>query len=90
MLLADFVSRLEREGKAGSYIKSCVKAIKSWLSFNMIEVRVKIKIKDADDTPTLRDERVPAQQELKKIFMCAGLRASARAFLGGVSNKKSQ
>jgi len=25
MLLADFVSRLEREGKAGSYIKSCAR-----------------------------------------------------------------
>ena len=75
MLLADFVSRLEREGKAGSYIKSCVKAIKSWLSFNMVEVKVKIKIKDADDTPTLRDERVPTQQELRKILMCGDLRA---------------
>jgi len=75
MLLADFVSRLEREGKAGSYIKSCVKAIKSWLSFNMVEVKVKIKIKDADDTPTLREERVPTQQELRKIFMCGDLRA---------------
>jgi hypothetical protein len=77
MLLADFVSRQEREGKAGSYIKSCVKAVKSWLSFNMVEVKVKvkIKIKDADDTPTLRDERVPTQQELRKIFMCGDLRA---------------
>jgi site-specific recombinase XerD len=75
MLLADFVSRLEREGKAGSYIKSCVKAIKSWLSFNMVEVKVKIRIKDADDTPTLRDERVPTQQELRKILMCGDLRA---------------
>ena len=81
MLLADLVSRLEREGKAGSYIKSCMKAIKSWLSFNMIEVKVKIKIKDADDTPTLRDERVPNQPELRKIFMCGDLRARSACVL---------
>jgi hypothetical protein len=81
MLLADFVSRLEREGKAGSYIKSCIKAIKSWLSFNMIEVKVKIKIKDADDTPTLRNERVPNQPELRKIFMCGDLRARSACVL---------
>jgi integrase len=81
MLLADFVSRLEREGKAGSYIKSCMKAVKSWLSFNMVEVKVKIKIKDADDTPTLRDERVPTPQELKKIFMCGDLRARCACVL---------
>jgi len=81
MLLADFVSGLEREGKAGSYIKSCMKAIKSWLSFNMIEVKVKIKIKDADDTPTLRDEHVPNQPELRKIFMCGDLRARSACVL---------
>ncbi|MEM2507400.1 MAG: site-specific integrase, partial [Nitrososphaeria archaeon] len=81
MMLADLVSYLEREGKAGSYIKSCVKAVKSWLSFNMVEVRARIKIKDADDTPTLREERVPTQQELRKIFMCGDLRARCACVL---------
>lgn len=81
MLLADLVSYLEREGKAGSYIKSCLKAVKSWLSFNMVEVKVKIKIKDADDTPTLREERVPTQQELRKIFLCGDLRARSACVL---------
>ncbi len=73
-LLVDFVSRLEREGRTGSYIKSCMKAVKSWLSFNMRELKVKIKIRGVDDTPTLRDERVPTQPELKRIFMCADVR----------------
>ncbi|MEM3458980.1 MAG: site-specific integrase [Candidatus Bathyarchaeia archaeon] len=81
MLLADLVSYLEREGKAGSYIKSCLKAVKSWLSFNMVEVKVKIKIKDADDTPTLREERVPTQQELRKIFLSGDLRARSACVL---------
>jgi hypothetical protein len=73
-VLSDFVSCLEREGRTGSYIKSCMKAVKSWLSFNMRELKVKIKIRGVDDTPTLRDERVPTQPELKKIFMCADIR----------------
>ncbi|MEM3797795.1 MAG: site-specific integrase, partial [Candidatus Bathyarchaeia archaeon] len=73
-LLADFVSMLEREGKTGSYIKSCRKAVKSWLSFNMRDLKVKIKIRGVDDTPTLRDERVPTQAELKRIFLCADVR----------------
>ncbi|MGB9960024.1 MAG: site-specific integrase [Candidatus Bathyarchaeales archaeon] len=80
-VLADLVSYLEKEGKAGSYIKSCVKAVKSWLSFNMIEVKAKIKIKDAEDTPTLRDERVPTQQELRKILICGDLRAKCACLL---------
>lgn len=50
----DYVSMMEREGHAGSYIKSTVKAVKSWLSHSGIEIHRKIKIKGADDTPTLQ------------------------------------
>jgi len=80
-VLSDFVSCLEREGRTGSYIKSCMKAVKSWLSFNMRELKVKIKIRGVDDTPTLRDERVPSQPELKKIFMCADIRSRVACVL---------
>ena len=37
--LMDVVTRLEGEGKAGSYIASNLKAAKSWLAHNGIEVR---------------------------------------------------
>jgi integrase len=74
-LLLDVVSDLERKGKAGSYIASVIKAIKSWLSFNGIEIKRKIKIKGAQDTPRLREERVPTQEELKKIFLAADLKS---------------
>jgi len=80
-VLADFVSKLEGEGKAGSYIESCIKAVKSWLAFNMRELKVKIKIRDASDTPTLRNERVPTQLELKKIFICADVRGRVACVL---------
>ena len=68
-LLLDYVSALERAGRAGSYIHSALKAVKSWLVHNGIEIRRKIKIRGARDTPSLRDERVPTQQELRRIFL---------------------
>jgi hypothetical protein len=51
---------MEIKGKAGGYIQSTLKAIKSWLSFNGIEIRRKLKVKRANDTPTLRgNQRLP-------------------------------
>jgi len=67
-MLLDYVSFLEGNGCAGSYIESALKAVKSWPSHNGIEVKRKIKIRGARDTPSLRDERVPTKQELRRIF----------------------
>jgi hypothetical protein len=68
-VLLDYVSKLEKEGKSGSYISSIMKALKSWLAFNDKEVKRKIKIRGADATPTLKDERIPTPRELKSILM---------------------
>ncbi len=68
-ILLDYVSKLEKEGKSGSYISSIMKALKSWLAFNDKEVKRKIKIRGADATPTLKDERIPTPRELKSILM---------------------
>ena len=68
-LLLDVVSDMENKKFAGSYISSIMKAIKSWLTFNGKDVKRKIKIKGAQDTPTLQNERIPTQDELKKIFL---------------------
>ena len=56
----DVVIEFEGRGKAGSYIHSNVKAVKSWLSRNGIRVAGKVKISGVDDTPTL-SERMPLQ-----------------------------
>ena len=57
------------EGKyAGSYLVSIVKIVRSWLAYNGKEIRRKIKVKDAEQSLTLRNERVPTQEELKKIL----------------------
>ena len=67
-LIDDFVIKREEKGNAGSYIKSTVKAVKSWLLFNGIKLPRQIKVKDADKSPTLSEERIPTPEELKRIF----------------------
>jgi len=79
-LLMDTVSSME-ERYAGSYIQSVIKAVKSWLVFNGIEIKRQIKIRGAEDTPSLRDERVPTQDELKKIFLSGDKKARAASVL---------
>jgi hypothetical protein len=54
----------------GSYIFSTTKAVKSWLAFNDIRVG-KIKVRGAESRPTLDNEIVPTQEELKRIFLAA-------------------
>jgi hypothetical protein len=80
-LLMDFVSSMEEKGYAGSYIESIVKAIRSWLSYNYIEIKGKIKIKGARKTPSLKNERVPTQKELKRIFLSGDKKARAASVL---------
>lgn len=68
-LLLDFVSYEEKRGSAGSYIESTLKAVKSWLNHNGIVLNRKIKVKGSNQTPSLENERVPTQEELKMIFL---------------------
>lgn len=80
-LLLDFVSDAEKKGLAGSYIHSTLKAIKSWLSHNNIELKGKIKIKGTQDTPSLKDERVPTKEELKRILLSGDKKARVASIL---------
>ncbi len=65
----DFVASEERRGVAGSYIVRTVKGAKSWLLHNGKKLDRPIKVRGAKDTPSLRDERVPTQQELRAILL---------------------
>ncbi len=74
-LLLDFVSKGEQKGYAGSYIHSAVKAVKSWLSYNDLEIKKgKIKVKNMSDTPSLKNERTPELEVLGRIFRAANLK----------------
>jgi len=68
-MLMDYVSSEEKEGHAGNYINSTLKSLKSWLAHNQRETKIKIKIHGIDETPTLKDERVPTLEELRRIFL---------------------
>jgi hypothetical protein len=70
----DYVSAAQ-EKHAGSYIHNTIKVIKSWLAHNGIEPKRKVKITGAHETPTLRDERVPTKDELRRVFLSASKQA---------------
>lgn len=89
-LLLDVVSDLEEKGRAGSYVESIIKSVKSWLVFNEVIISRKIKIKDTRDTPTLREERVPSQPELKKIFLSGDKQARTACVLLAHSGMRIQ
>ena len=80
-LLLDYVSDLEVAGRAGSYIESALKAVKSWLAHNNLEIKRKIKIKGVRDTPTLRNERTPTPEELRRIFLSGDKKARVACVL---------
>ncbi len=67
--LLDFVSAEEKRGVAGSYIVRTMKAGKSWLLHNGKKLDRPIRVRGSKDTPSLRDERVPTQDELRKILL---------------------
>jgi hypothetical protein len=73
-LILDLVTRLQEEGKTGSYAESIVKAIKSWLKKNKKSLG-DVYIEGADETPTLKDETVPTPEELLKVLTVADLDA---------------
>ena len=64
----DFVRKLEKEGKAGSYIARFKKVILSWLKFNDIRLQLTVNISGENETPTIANERVPNKEELARIL----------------------
>ena len=73
-LLMDYVSFLESKNYAPSYIEDILKALRSWLSFNYVQLMRRIKIKNADIPVTLEDEVIPTQEKLRDIFDAATIR----------------
>jgi len=73
-LLMDYVTSAQKK-HAGSYIRNTTKVVKSWLVHNGIQLKRKIKITGANETPTLKDERVPTKEELRRIFLSGSKQA---------------
>lgn len=64
----DFVRRLEKEGKAGSYIVRYKKVLRSWAKFNGIDIKLDVNIANENESPTLDNERVPSKEELSRLL----------------------
>jgi integrase len=79
-ILMDYVT-LAQAIHAGSYVRNTVKVAKSWLAHNEIILRRKIRITAANETPTLKDERVPTKEELKRIFLSSSTQARAASVI---------
>ncbi len=89
-LLMDIVTEMEGRGHAGSYIESVVKALKSWLLHNRVEVRAYIKIAGVDDSPTLTEEQAPTAEQLSRVFRACWLDARAAAALIAFTSMRPQ
>ena len=85
-LIDDFVTEMEmdtkeRKGFTPNYISSILKGVKSWLAYNNKSLTRKILISDAGIPKTLKDERVPSQDELKRILQAGNPRERACCIL---------
>jgi hypothetical protein len=85
-ILLDHVSWLESQNYAPGYIDNILKAIRSWLAFNYVQPKRKIKITNAGMAVRIQDERIPTKKELALILDVSGPRGrtsiSLMAFSG--------
>jgi hypothetical protein len=89
-LVLDFVTKMEKEGKSPGYIAGLIKAVRSWLRYNDFELKRRIKIRNPSATPTIEDERIPTQEELRTIFIYASGRAKTSIALMAFAGLRPQ
>src|SRR3972149_3551979 len=88
--LQDFMGRLGAEEKGPGYILNHAKAVKSFLDFHEVRLVRKFKVRHADATPTLDEERVPNKEELKSILSSATTRGRVVLSFMGLSGVRPQ
>ena len=76
-ILLDHVSWMEEKKYAPGYITGMMIAIKSWLEYNHVEIRRKIRIKNSDVPVSIENERIPDAGQLRKMLDAAPPRARA-------------
>ncbi len=86
----DFVREMERKGRAGSYIIRFKKVVLSWLTYNNLDVKLKVNIRGKSETPTIANERVPSKEELGKILRMASRRGRVSVALMALSGLRPE
>jgi hypothetical protein len=80
-VLVGAVRRYREQGFAGSMIKGYVKAVRSWLLHNDVEIK-RVNVKGANRTPTLKNEKVPEPYVLNSVWrFCDERQAAAISLL---------
>jgi hypothetical protein len=80
-LIQDHITWMEEKNYSPGYIENTIKSVKSWLAHFEIEIKRKIKITNAESTPTLENERVPNAEEITEIFNRTSLREAVAVSL---------
>ncbi len=70
----DFLEAQRRKGRRPGYLANYLKTVRSWLDRFGLDLGRKVKVGNTKATPTLEDEEVPTQQELRDLLMAADLR----------------
>ncbi len=86
--LLDMVEELEKEGRSGSYIANLVKAVRSWLDFNDVQVVKRIRIAGRGLLTRVAEEKPPRPDEFRGILNAADLRAKTACVLVGFSGQR--
>ena len=89
-MILDYVTWMETQNYAPGYIGDVVKALKSWLSYNYVDIRRKIKIANAQVPVTLQDEQVPTAAQLESIMNAADPRTRASMSLMAFAGVRPQ
>ena len=89
-ILLDHVSWLESQNYAPNYIDGIIKSIKSWLVFNYIEPKRKIRIANAGIPVNIQDEQVPTKEQLQSILNVSNPRTRASISLMAFSGIRPQ
>ena len=89
-ILLDHVSWLESQNYAPNYIDGIIKSIKSWLVFNYIEPKRKIRIANAGIPVNIQDEQVPTKEQLQSILNVSSPRTRASISLMAFSGIRPQ
>ena len=89
-MLLDHVSWLESQNYAPNYIDGILKSIKSWLIFNYIELKRKVKIANAGIAVQIQDEQVPTKAQLQSILNVSSPRTRSSISLMAFSGIRPQ
>lgn len=70
----DFIEAQRKAGRKPGYLANYLKTVRSWLDRFGLDLGRKVKVGNTRAAPTLEDEQVPTQQQLRDLLMAASPR----------------